>query len=403
MVSSISPSMLGTILSIIVGVFFWRFIVRFVQSRGGGKLNRIFDSGTTDLSFRGKTSEQKSVIKYFKSTGILGAIFRMPNETFDNILRRKISEHGAKIGKRALEAHGMDADEVKEIPPIYVGNYFAGSRYFKMFLDHTFRASEYQMTYLMFSDKQLYAYSHTFDLTSANTTEQTQEYFYEDITSVDVVQTKIDLPRPRPLGYFFGGIAIIILGIIFQAVGMQVAVASKREAARVMDVARESERKAAREMETAKEKERSAAREMAIAKEKESVAAGDTSPMASRRRLDATREIAAAEERKLAAAREMAAAEERKTAAEREMAVARAKVAAAEKGGAMVVGNFLGLIATLAGLIVLFFMGYTRSVVDSMLMLKLTVCNNVFECTMQANNLAAIQGMKAKIREKKVV
>jgi len=269
---------IGPFISIVVGLIVLIIIIRAVKSKGKkGTLNMTnVDSGV--MGMRGRTREQKNVIKYFNSTGILGAIFRISNDTFDGILNNKVREYGDQLDKRALAAHGMDADEVKEIPPIRVENYFSGSRYFKMFRDNTFRASEYQMSYLMFSEKQLYAYSHTFDLTSANTTEQTREYFYEDITSIDVTKKQIEFPDPRPLKYIFGGIGVIV--------------------------------------------------------------------------------------------------------------------------GSLILGVILFIPGLIAGIFIMAFLGYSRSVVDN-LVLRLTVSGDEFVCAMRPENMAAIQGMKAKIREKK--
>ncbi len=269
---------IGPIIGIIVSLIVLSIIIRAVRSKGKKGISNGMDMDHGFLGMRGRTREQKNVIKYFNSTGILGAIFRISNDTFDGILNNKVREYGEQLDKRALEAHGMDADEVKEIPPIRVENYFSGSRYFKMFRDHTFRASEYQMSYLMFSEKQLYAYSHTFDLTSANTTEQTREYFYEDITNIDVTKKQIEFPDPRPLKYIFGGIGAII--------------------------------------------------------------------------------------------------------------------------GGSILGVILFIPGLIAGIFIMAFLGYSRSVVDN-LVLRLTVSGDEFVCAMRPENITAIQGMKAKIREKK--
>ena len=240
-----------------------------------------------EMGLRGKTKEQKKIIKYFMSTGILGMIFRISDSTFDRILDDKANEIASQIEKRALETHGMDAEEVKEITPILADNYYPGSRYLKMFRDHTFRASEYEMNYLMFSEKQMYAYKYIFDLTSAETDEKTKKYFYEDITNVEVNKTQREFPAPRPLEYIVGGIAGIIIGILLMIVS---------------------------------------------------------------------------------------------------------------KGNGGVI--FLGSLILIVGIIISAFLGYSRRVVDN-LILRLTVAGDEFVCAMNTDNIAAIQGMKAKIREKK--
>jgi len=256
-------------------------------SRKGKSLSSDTGFAPPQMGLRGKTKEQKQIIKYFMSTGILGMIFRISNSTFDNLLKRKVDEFSSQIETRALDAHGMDYDEVKEIRPILVENHYRFSRYFKIFRDHTFRASEYQMTYLMFGEKQLYAYSYIFDLTGADTVEQTKEYFYKDITNVEVTKGQIEHPAPRPMEYIIGGIACIIIGLLLVLVSQG-------------------------------------------------------------------------------------------------------------NGGVI----FLGGLILAAGVFISAFAGYSRRVIDY-LILKLTVSDDEFICAMNIENIAAIQGMKAKIREKK--
>ena len=240
-----------------------------------------------NMGLRGKTKEQKNIVKYFMSTGVLGMIFRISDSTFDELLNSQADEIALGIDKRAMEAHGMDIDEVKEIQPILVDNYYEGSRYFKMFRDQTFRASQYQMTYLMFNDKQMYAYSYIFDLTSAETDEQTKEYFYKDITSIEVVKMQREYPAPRPMEYLIGGWAGIIISLLLMALGTN-------------------------------------------------------------------------------------------------------------SGGLI----FIGFLSLIASIILLAYIGFSRRVVDN-LVLRLTVAGDKFECAMNPDNIPAIQGMKAKIREKK--
>jgi tetrahydromethanopterin S-methyltransferase subunit F len=127
----------------------------------------------------------------------------------------------------------------------------------------------------LFSEKQLYAYSNTFDLTSYETSEITQEFFYEDISSIDVTINEVEYLKPRSMGFLIGCWIAIILGFI------------------------------------------------------------------------------------------------------------------------------LGFIPTIIGILLLIFAGHTRGIVKN-LVLKITVPNDEFVCVMKPDNLKAIQGMKAKIREKKM-
>ena len=294
---------IGEVILLVIGSIIWviiiGIIVRAVRSKQKGKgeaqraaINNSLSSINTDtssgfLAMRGRTSEQKKVIKYFKSTGILGAIFKISNSTFDAILNNKLQKYGQMIDKRALSAHGVDIGEVKEIAPIRVEGFSLGSRFLKVFRDLKLRASEYQMSYLMFSDKQMYAYSLIFDLVSANTSEQTREYFYKDITTIDITVNRFEYPNPRPMMYLIGGLAALIVGA--------------------------------------------------------------------------------------------------------------ALMLGTEGSG---VGLFFGLAFVIAGIIVMIFVGYSRSVINR-LILRLTVANDEFICPMKLENMPAILGMKAKIREKK--
>ena len=138
----------------------------------------------------------------------------MSNEEFDKILAGKINDSKRTLESNALRAHGMDADEVKEIPPIQIEGFASNSAFHKLFRDLTYRASGYQMTRLMFSEKQLYAYSSTFDLTSYETSEITQEFFYEDISSIDVTINEVEYLKPRSLGFLIGCWIAILLGFL---------------------------------------------------------------------------------------------------------------------------------------------------------------------------------------------
>jgi len=181
-----------------------------------------------NINHNGKPEIQKKVVQYFNGIVIdstfwlfllftygIGIIIRhinnlMTNDDFDKLLDSKSKEVASQITDRALKSHGMDADEVREIPPILAQDFYPKSRFSKLCRDLTFRASEYQMTYLMFSEKQMYSFRHTFDLTSADTDEQTNEFFYEDITSVDITKTQRDMPVPRSLLYIFLCLASIL-------------------------------------------------------------------------------------------------------------------------------------------------------------------------------------------------
>ena len=297
--------LLNLLAMIIFPIVTFIVIILIISKLFQKKISKSYDTSFAPPEFqgsRGKTKEQKMVIRYFGSisfsdiflgwitSGIWFIIFfvrRLSNATFDSLLESKADELALRLEERALTVHGMDASEVNEIPPILTEGYYSGSRYFKISRDQKFRASEYQMTYLMFSDKQMYAYSYIFDLTSADTSEKTKEYFYEDITNVEASKEQIDFPAPRPSEFIIAGIACIIIGLLTMMLGIRIPY--------IM---------------------------------------------------------------------------------------------------------LLGFPILVAGVILTAFLGYSRRVVEN-LVLKLTVPGDSFVCAMNPENMEAIQGMKAKIREKK--
>jgi hypothetical protein len=135
------------------------------------------------LDLRGKTDEQKRIIKYFHAKGILAFLFPVTDADFDAILKKKVAEYN--IFQMALKKIGLDVDEVREINPIFFDGYYSsGGAAVKLGKDMVYRTSKYQMSCLLFSSTQVYLYSFIFDLKSNETNEHTEEYFYKDVTSV---------------------------------------------------------------------------------------------------------------------------------------------------------------------------------------------------------------------------
>ena len=178
---------------------------------------------------RGKSKDHKRMYKCFHKMS------KKSDTEIDNYLAQRLKEIRPTIHNRALEVHGMDSDEVKEIAPIQIEGFNSDSRFMKLSTEGVYRASEYEISYLLFSDKQMYAYNQIFDLVSNSTTEQTKEYFYHDITNVEVIDDKIDLLNPRDkiyagratiafvIGFFTSMLAnndfYLFIGALFLAIG----------------------------------------------------------------------------------------------------------------------------------------------------------------------------------------
>lgn len=131
---------------------------------------------------KGRTAEQQSVIKYFLTGGCLSKT--MSDQEYESLVRQKVNSLNCK--QRALNKIGLDESEVNEIPPVHFeGFVFDDKRaYWKQGQDRMWRSSVYQVSWLFFSDTQVYLYQYTMYMNEDSKKEITEEYFYKDVTAV---------------------------------------------------------------------------------------------------------------------------------------------------------------------------------------------------------------------------
>ena len=141
------------------------------------------DTRIAELS-KGKDSQQQKVIKYFLAEGCLGRMFCIKDDEYDQMVRAKFD--APSLRKRALGRIGLDEDQLKEIPPVFISGYdFEGDRALclRQGSDRMWRSSRYEGSWLFFSDSHVYMYYYRVDMISNTKSEQMHEYFYKDITS----------------------------------------------------------------------------------------------------------------------------------------------------------------------------------------------------------------------------
>jgi len=155
-----------------------------------------------------RTKEQAGVIKYM-NTGGCGSVFGVDDSDFDQILASSVQK--LNIYNMAIQRLCVDESDVKEINPVFLDGYFfdrfrflgdaivaktalvAGEgdnvgTYVKIGKDDLIRFSKYRLSCILFGKEQVYFYSYRFDLTNLNVREDTAEFFYKDIDSVEVVR-----------------------------------------------------------------------------------------------------------------------------------------------------------------------------------------------------------------------
>ena len=136
---------------------------------------------------KGKDAQQQVATKFFCGIPVKEGCFKKEFLTLEGYTEVVKSKRGSGNYKdRALNKLGIDEDQVKEIDPVC----FEGYRYdypklepFTSFVDGTFVASMYEITWIFFGNDQVYVYNHSFDTTDATQSDKTLEYFYKDITA----------------------------------------------------------------------------------------------------------------------------------------------------------------------------------------------------------------------------
>jgi hypothetical protein len=156
-----------------------------------------------------RTKEQIGVIKYM-NTGGCGSVFGVDDNDFDQILASNVQK--LNIYNMAIQRLCVDESDVKEINPVLLDGYFfdrfrflgdaaiaknsliadknsdSVGTYVKIGRDDLIRFSKYKLSCILFGKEQVYFYSYRFDLTNLNVREETAEFFYKDIDSIEVTR-----------------------------------------------------------------------------------------------------------------------------------------------------------------------------------------------------------------------
>jgi len=146
------------------------------------------DPANVRAACQGKTPEQKEVIRYFLVDGCLRK--KMSDAEFDALVQQKMPD----LKQRGMEKIGLDEDQLKEIEPVtFRGFVFDNDSYQKKGEDNLWRSSKFQVSWLFFSDTQVYLYQKTMSFDEKKDLERTEEYFYKDITNFSTVSESTEV------------------------------------------------------------------------------------------------------------------------------------------------------------------------------------------------------------------
>ena len=128
----------------------------------------------------------KKLIKRFEESikVTVGPKKLMSDEEYEQLVREKIES--MNIAELGLEKLGLDPDQVKEINPIIIQDQVITDTSFTVRNEttHALHSSTQYVTYLYFTDEELFVYKIQFDMCCNTQDEWTSEFFYKDICDV---------------------------------------------------------------------------------------------------------------------------------------------------------------------------------------------------------------------------
>ncbi|MBR6489645.1 MAG: hypothetical protein IKT03_03830 [Muribaculaceae bacterium] len=129
---------------------------------------------------KGKNPEQKKVISYFLDNERCCFGEKVTDKEIDEIVQAKTNELSKNMVFGRL---GIAEEHVTALAPVQFKGYVIDNAFVKKGKDGVFRSSRYQVSWLFFSNEQVYFYQKTFSLIDDSKKENIEEYFYKDITS----------------------------------------------------------------------------------------------------------------------------------------------------------------------------------------------------------------------------
>jgi hypothetical protein len=131
---------------------------------------------------KGRTPDQQKVIKYFYGAG--GCFSKgISDQEYEGMVMAKAKS--VDFTQKALDKIVLDESQVNEVAPIHFEDYLFDDKkaFARCGKDGVWRSSAYQISWIFFSSTQVYVYQYTLNMDEDGKKEDTQEYFYKDITN----------------------------------------------------------------------------------------------------------------------------------------------------------------------------------------------------------------------------
>lgn len=149
---------------------------------------------------KGKTKEQQDCIDFLfgsdsSGCGCLGGKNKtLTMQQYNEIVQQMCNR--LDLRNRALGKIGLDPSQVQEIAPIILSSYIYDDDCIIRVDNNVAVSSQFSVTWIFFSNTQMYTYQYIFDTTSDNTWEYTKDFFYTDVTcfsTLRALKEKIDV------------------------------------------------------------------------------------------------------------------------------------------------------------------------------------------------------------------
>ena len=142
---------------------------------------------------KGKTPDQEKVIRYFMQAkkGCFGKL--MTDEEYDQLIADYLAKNGY-FKQKAIDKIGLDESEISLIEPVCIKGFHFDSKdaYSRCGKDLRWRSSAYQVSWLFFSETQVYLYQYTFNFDENGKKEASEEYFYKDVVNFSSAEDTVE-------------------------------------------------------------------------------------------------------------------------------------------------------------------------------------------------------------------
>ena len=148
--------------------------LNFTEGLGQAAGNAVEKKQEMQMMMRGKNKQQQSIIKFFYGADGGCTSSGMTAQEYEKLVQDRLNKLG------------IDEEEVQEITPVSFSGYVFNDKVDNLAArgsGNTWISSEYMVTWLFFSDNQIFVYQYSFNMTSDSKKEQTLQYFYQDVTN----------------------------------------------------------------------------------------------------------------------------------------------------------------------------------------------------------------------------